>query len=218
MEFEYIDRTNNITDEDIIDDLLHVKNDILKKNTIKMREYFQHGKYGAKAVRNHFGNWNNLLEKLGIEINRVSQHLSKEDIFNIIYDLWLNIGRQPTMREFEAMTHHTKKIIISNFGKWTSCLKEFVYWANANNKQDQLGIATKVETNHTTSREPSLSLRFAVLKRDNYKCVICGRSPATTPGLELHVDHILPYSRGGETVIDNLQTLCSDCNLGKSDI
>ncbi|WP_343324290.1 HNH endonuclease signature motif containing protein [Streptococcus sp. Marseille-P8640] len=34
----------------------------------------------------------------------------------------------------------------------------------------------------------------------------------------LHVDHIIPWSKGGETVLGNLQTLCSKCNLGKSDL
>ena len=56
------------------------------------------------------------------------------------------------------------------------------------------------------------------MKRDNFKCCMCGRSPSTTIGLELHIDHIIPWSMGGETVIDNLQTLCSDCNLGKSNL
>ena len=34
-------------------------------------------------------------------------------------------------------------------------------------------------------------------------------------GVKLHVDHILPVSRGGKTVMSNLQTLCEDCNCGK---
>jgi 5-methylcytosine-specific restriction endonuclease McrA len=34
-------------------------------------------------------------------------------------------------------------------------------------------------------------------------------------GVELHVDHILPWSKDGETVEENLQTKCSKCNLGK---
>jgi len=34
----------------------------------------------------------------------------------------------------------------------------------------------------------------------------------------LHADHIKPWSKGGETVIENLQTLCSKCNIGKSDL
>ena len=70
---------------------------------------------------------------------------------------------------------------------------------------------------HRTSRQIGAGLRYQVLKRDNYKCCICGASPAKDPSIELHIDHIIPWSKGGETVIDNLQTLCSRCNLGKSD-
>ena len=71
---------------------------------------------------------------------------------------------------------------------------------------------------HLTSRTINLRLRHIVMKRDGYKCRICGRSPALYPGLELQVDHILPWSKGGETTEENLQTLCRDCNLGKSNL
>ena len=43
-------------------------------------------------------------------------------------------------------------------------------------------------------------------------------SRAKGDNIELHIDHIIPWSKGGETVLENLQTLCSDCNLGKSNI
>lgn len=69
----------------------------------------------------------------------------------------------------------------------------------------------------STRREVPLALRYRILKRDSFRCVACGRSPALEPGVLLHVDHVLPWSRGGETMEDNLQTLCADCNLGKSD-
>ena len=71
---------------------------------------------------------------------------------------------------------------------------------------------------HKTSRNVNLRLRFLVMKRDNFKCQKCGRSPSRDPKIILHVDHILPYSKGGETILDNLQTLCSTCNLGKSNL
>ncbi len=61
----------------------------------------------------------------------------------------------------------------------------------------------------------SLSTRYDVLKRDGYKCVICGSTAQM--GVQLHVDHIIPISRGGLTEMKNLQTLCDRCNLGKSD-
>ena len=69
----------------------------------------------------------------------------------------------------------------------------------------------------THSRKISDKLRYKVLKRDNYKCCACGASPAKDPSVELHIDHIVPFSKGGETNLENLQTLCSKCNLGKSD-
>lgn len=34
-------------------------------------------------------------------------------------------------------------------------------------------------------------------------------------GVKLHVDHVVPVSRGGKSTMDNLQTLCEDCNCGK---
>jgi 5-methylcytosine-specific restriction endonuclease McrA len=68
-----------------------------------------------------------------------------------------------------------------------------------------------------TPREPNLRLRFRVLSADHFSCRSCGASPAKNPDVMLPMDHIIPWSKGGETIEDNLQTLCSDCNLGKSD-
>lgn len=58
-------------------------------------------------------------------------------------------------------------------------------------------------------------IRYNVLKRDNYSCQICGAT--AKDGAKLHVDHIIPVSKGGKTVMNNLQTLCERCNIGKSD-
>ena len=63
------------------------------------------------------------------------------------------------------------------------------------------------------NRQPSLLLRYKVLERDQGKCVLCGRTPRE--GVTLHVDHVVPWSRGGLTTLSNLQTLCNDCNFGK---
>ncbi len=59
------------------------------------------------------------------------------------------------------------------------------------------------------------SLRYDVMKRDGFRCVLCGATAAE--GAVLHVDHIRPVSKGGKTELYNLRTLCDRCNLGKSD-
>lgn len=58
------------------------------------------------------------------------------------------------------------------------------------------------------------ALRYDIMKRDNYRCRICGST--SSDGIKLHVDHIKPVSKGGKTLAENLQTLCDRCNMGKS--
>ncbi len=62
------------------------------------------------------------------------------------------------------------------------------------------------------SRTIPLTLRFQVLRRDDFRCTYCGRK---LPEVVLHIDHVEAFSSGGLTKVDNLRTACSDCNLGK---
>jgi 5-methylcytosine-specific restriction endonuclease McrA len=67
------------------------------------------------------------------------------------------------------------------------------------------------------SRRPiPARLRYQILQRDGFRCQACGRSPAVHE-VVLHVDHIVPVVKGGTNDPSNLQALCADCNLGKSD-
>lgn len=57
--------------------------------------------------------------------------------------------------------------------------------------------------------------RYNIMKRDGFRCCICGAT--ATDGVRLEVDHIVPVSQGGKSTDDNLQTLCERCNRGKRD-
>ena len=106
------------------------------------------------------------------------------------------------------------------YGKWTTALKTFIEYIN-DVENDYPKEDSKIENNnisHNTPREINLRLRFKVMSRDNFKCCICGASPAKDPSVELHIDHIIPWSKGGETILENLQTLCSSCNWGKGNL
>lgn len=63
---------------------------------------------------------------------------------------------------------------------------------------------TKVERGIVTNK-----LRFEIYKRDEYKCCRCGAKD------NLEIDHIVPISKGGKSTINNLQTLCHNCNIKK---
>lgn len=59
-------------------------------------------------------------------------------------------------------------------------------------------------------------LREHIKQRDNYTCKNCQNSINKEPNLLLEIDHIIPVSKGGYTVEENLQTLCWKCNRAKS--
>jgi hypothetical protein len=64
-------------------------------------------------------------------------------------------------------------------------------------------------------REIKLSVRFAIIKRDNSTCQYCG---ARAPDVRLTVDHIVAVAHGGTNDPSNLITACADCNFGKNDL
>lgn len=61
----------------------------------------------------------------------------------------------------------------------------------------------------------SKRLRYEILSRDGEACCKCGRRP---PVVELQVDHVIPVALGGSDEPSNLQTLCKECNSGKSSV
>lgn len=108
------------------------------------------------------------------------------------------------------------------WGTWRKTLAEaFVKRVNSDSPEMTPTPEIKIKrssTNIKTKRGPRdipLSLRYKVLVRDNFRCKICGQSPAKDIATSLHVDHLYPWSKGGPTSLENLRTLCSDCNLGK---
>lgn len=66
------------------------------------------------------------------------------------------------------------------------------------------------------ARQLNKGLRYKILKRDNFRCQICGIS-GVEGGL-LQVDHIIAQCNGGGDEMDNLRTLCLKCNIGKREV
>jgi hypothetical protein len=59
-------------------------------------------------------------------------------------------------------------------------------------------------------------LRNHIKERDNHTCKFCSVSVQDQEHLLLEIDHIMPVSKGGLSVEENLQTLCWRCNRSKS--
>jgi len=68
----------------------------------------------------------------------------------------------------------------------------------------------------TERRKLNAALRYSVMKRDGFRCQLCGCDASTDNSVRLEVDHILPIVQWGRTIESNLRTLCRECNRGKS--
>lgn len=70
--------------------------------------------------------------------------------------------------------------------------------------------------NEFLNSEQWRSIRYKILQQQGGRCQLCGRS--SKDGIKIHVDHIIPLSVDWSKRLDkeNLQVLCEDCNLGKS--
>jgi 5-methylcytosine-specific restriction endonuclease McrA len=56
------------------------------------------------------------------------------------------------------------------------------------------------------------NLRQRIIERDGTRCVYCDEDLSSA---EIHMDHVIPESQGGETTYNNLQVTCRKCNLAK---
>ncbi len=67
----------------------------------------------------------------------------------------------------------------------------------------------------TKRKAISRKIRFLIMERDGFRCCTCGKNAKET---KLEVDHKIPVAKGGTDSLDNMWTLCFDCNRGKSDL
>lgn len=217
-DFEYTPPKNvPVTIEELKNDLLRVA-ELLNVYRLTQQLYSEYGKYDVTTISRRFGTWNKALEEVNLKPGNINNY-SDEDLFENILSVWQHKGRQPTRRDLALPPSQISQGPYNRrFNSWTHALLSFVEYANQNDILGQITQTSENNNSKKTSRDPSLRLRFKVLKRDNFCCKQCGASPAKDPAVELYLDHIVPWSKGGETVIENLQTLCLKCNIGKSNL
>lgn len=218
MKFELDTFNRNVTDEELLQDLVAVDAKLkMQGQHLTYRSYGNFGKYSAGTIQLRFGSWNDALKRAGLTLS-MEKNIPIESLFDNLKIVWIAKGKQPVFRDMSVPpSQYTAPTYKDRFGSWRKALEAFVAFVNQE-QNDIVSYEVEVKSHSITKRtkrDPSLSLRFLVLKRDNFCCVSCGRSPATVAGLVLEIDHIFPWSKGGETIEENLQSLCLDCNRGK---
>lgn len=193
----------------IVDDFVDVY-DYLQSNALEapgylsFESYIKYGKYCDLLTDcNPDGviNFASIMVNAGIpfqgqayisDIRKVSEILGKHEFSPDDYDKY-GLYRSEDIIDFN--------------GSWKSVLRE------------ALGRKNDIKRQSIVKRKTiPPRLRYRVLVRDDFRCVLCGASPKNSNEVQLHIDHIIPVSKGGANSIDNLRTLCFECNIGKGDI
>ncbi len=225
MKFELEQFHRDVQDNDLLDDLRKAHR-VLKDQgrTLTFRSYNEVGKYSAGTFGIRFESWNKALAKAGLTPTE-EKNVSDYALFENLREVWLQKGKQPVFRDMASSpSRYSASLYPARFGSWRKALKAFVDlvqsddWIKDETKKhdSESGEAeTPKKKKKRTGRNISERLRFRILLRDGFQCQSCGASPLKDRGVELHVDHILPWSKGGETEESNLQTKCKRCNLGK---
>jgi hypothetical protein len=220
MIFELEKWHRDVSDEELLNDLKRVSKEN-GKGTVTIDEYNEKGMYHSTTLTRRFGSWFDCLRLAGLAPARSRLNIPNEELFENIEELWIKLGRQPRYEEtrtplskFSAATYENR------FGTWRKALEAFVANVQRIERSEDGNTILPVSDIffHKTARNINWRLRFLVMRRDNFKCKSCGRSPANDANTILQVDHIIPWSTGGESVLENLQTLCLKCNVGKSNL
>ena len=198
-------KRRKLTREELIEDLVFVASEMGAKKISYSLYRRCGGKYSDTTFIIYFGSWNKAVLEAGL-LPYCIWRLTKEDLFMNFERLWDKFGQMPTksLLQGSADSICTKAPYIRVFGSWTNAKKEFLEWSGRTEPvfekrvRKGLGVSDKI--------------RYLVFERDDFKCRACGDYP---PNCVLQIDHIVPYSKGGSNDIDNLQTLCRVCNLGK---
>ena len=215
MEFVLVENHRNTPDKELLSDVISVSK-LLSKESLTIEEYNKYGKYHSTTLTRRFGSWFDILEKCGLAPSRPMINIPKEELFDNLEKLWRHFGRQPKYHEVKKpLSKYSVGTYEKRWGTYYNALKAFVEDINGvivNEKFHTEGKDTK------NPRAINYRTRFIVMRRDGFQCKICGASPARDPNVTLHIDHIIPCAKGGIADIENLQTLCSKCNYGKSDL
>ena len=186
-------------------------------DTVTKADIEAQGRISYPLVVKRFGSLRQALQMARLTPTRFMKATDGE-LLAVIVELWertlASEGRTPQRKDLKTYEMPVSgDTVIRRFGTWRKALLA----AHASVTQDSLPeeSVTVPEPPANQIRKPlSVRKRFFVMKRDGFACVRCG---ASGRGVRLEVHHRKPFARGGPDTLDNLETLCFECNRGQRD-
>jgi len=218
-----LDRLGDYSDESLCRELQRVAK-LLGRNTLTIEDVDRHARCSYPTIKRKFGGLRQALTKAGLKSPAFHRGLSDEELLDELGRIWDTVleveGRRPYCDDLAKYRCRFSRGTYQNrWGSWIKACEALLARSEdttlvASRRNESDPAPASIRTGRAKRPIP-LGLRYDVLKRDDFRCVLCGRSPATNPGLKLHVDHIVPESSGGPTTLENLRALCDDCNVGR---
>lgn len=202
------------------------------KRKIIEREFSRKSLYNVKSIDVIRYNIENNIDFIRTDIENAIYNIKMLDDYNKEVNKLTLIKSNNTSKKFNKIENcifnkliykkedfliNVKLIVYyrSNSGKINENIKTLITFLELVNIYNAWQQGNKYcETQKRERRIMNDDIRYNVLKRDNFQCQLCGAT--AKDGAKLHVDHIIPVSKGGKTIMSNLQTLCDRCNIGKS--
>ena len=213
--------SRRMSDEDVLQELRNLASR-LDTTELTVEEVEENLPFSGETLRRRWGTSRAAFEAAGLTATSMGRRYTDEQCFANLLAVWTHYGRTPTYHEMGLPPSQVGgKAYIKRFGTWNKALAAFVERANHDSEPKVKKPSEHAPKGRETARAPeesrdiSLGLRFRILHRDRFKCVLCGEHPARNAECVLQVDHIIPWSRDGKTREENLRTLCATCNVGR---
>ncbi|HLZ01746.1 MAG TPA: HNH endonuclease [Bradyrhizobium sp.] len=222
--------SRRMTDKDVLQALRELA-ERLGKSALTIEDVEEHLPFSGETLRRRWGTSRGAFEAAGLTVTNLGRRYSDEECFQNLLTVWTHYGRPPQYREMGLPPSKVGgKAYAKRFETWNKALAAFVDRVNRDTEpapvpdtqevdaRPRIPAALEVPASRRLledGREIPLGLRFRVLHRDRFKCVLWGDHPARNAECVLHVDHLVPWSKGGKTREDNLRTLCATCNVGR---
>lgn len=183
-------RTRSLSDDEMLDVLRRIAR---PDGTVTGPDLARRARMDTRSFIHRFGSWPEALRRAGLKLSALAHRPAKV--------VPLRRRRAP-MPEAEPISTHTSMAEPSS-----------THITMAEPSSPYTSMAERLRSAHL--RDIPVGLRYRVMLRDDFRCALCGDSPALTRGCVLEIDHVVPWSRGGRTTLENLRTLCRPCNRGK---
>jgi hypothetical protein len=157
----------------------------------------EHLPFSGETLRKRWGTSRAAFEAAGLSATKSGRRYTDEECFENLLKVWTHYARPPMYREMGLPPSTVGgKAYVKRFGTWSKALAEFVGRINADvapqpmpggelEPQPELVKVSGRAVQDT--RDIPLGLRFEALRRDHFKCVLCGDNPPINPQCILHV-------------------------------